>query len=234
MSHKFQSILSIFALFSLLMVGCSSGTAQKGPNSSGPVADAPPKASPEELEQAEKAYFASGCFWCVEAIFESVKGVNEVVSGYSGGKQSTATYKKVSSGNTRHAEAVEVYYNPDMVSYETLVKVFFGSHDPTTLNRQGPDSGPQYRSAIFYRNKAEKKIAEDYIAKLTADKVFSKPIVTEVVPFDAFYDAEDYHQDFERRNPNQGYVQAVSIPRLKKFQRKFPELLKEGVSAEGH
>jgi peptide-methionine (S)-S-oxide reductase len=185
------------------------------------------KLSQEQLSNYETAYFASGCFWCVEAIFESVKGVKEVISGYAGGKASTANYQLVSAGRTDHAEAVEVYYDPKVVSYETLVKVFFGSHDPTTLNRQGPDAGRQYRSAIFYKNPKEKKIVDTYIKKLIDEKVFRGTITTEVVPFKAFYDAEDYHQDYEANNPNNPYIRGVSIPRLKRFQKKFPELLKK-------
>ncbi|MEL7534402.1 MAG: peptide-methionine (S)-S-oxide reductase MsrA, partial [Bacteroidota bacterium] len=181
----------------------------------------------EELDKLSKAYFASGCFWCVEAIYESVRGVEEAVSGYSGGEIKNPTYQQVSSGRTKHAEAVEVYYDPEVVDYATLVKVFFGSHDPTTPNRQGPDRGPQYRSMVYYQNASEKQIVESYIQELEAAGTFDAKIVTEVVPFEVFYDAEDYHQDFERLNPNQPYVQAVSIPRLKRFQAKFPELLKE-------
>ncbi|MEM6718775.1 MAG: peptide-methionine (S)-S-oxide reductase MsrA [Bacteroidota bacterium] len=181
----------------------------------------------EQLDKYETAYFASGCFWCVEAIFESVEGVAEVVSGYAGGKAETANYQLVSAGRTDHAEAVKVYYDPKVVSYETLVKVFFGSHDPTTLNRQGPDAGRQYRSAIFYKDANEKKIVDTYIAKLIKDKVFSGKITTEVTKYTAFYDAENYHQDYEARNPNNPYIKGVSIPRLKRFQKKFPELLKK-------
>lgn len=180
----------------------------------------------KDLDTLHRAYFASGCFWCVEAIFESVIGVEEVISGYSGGRAVNANYKAVSAGWTNHAEAVEVYYDSTMIDYPTLLQVFFGSHDPTTLNQQGPDRGPQYRSAIFYLNNKEKSIAESYKSQLQESGIFSKNIVTEVVPFEAFYDAEDYHQDFERRNPNQGYVKAVSIPRLNKFKKKFPDLLK--------
>ena len=182
----------------------------------------------KELSQYHKAYFASGCFWCVEAIFESVIGVEEAVSGYSGGTAQNANYKAVSAGYTNHAEAVEIYYDTTKVDYPTLLQVFFGSHDPTTLNRQGPDRGRQYRSAIFYQNDGEKEIAQSYKNQLDNSDIFAKSIVTEIVPLDVFYAAEDYHQDFERRNPNQGYVKAVSIPRLNKFKRKFPELLKEG------
>ena len=185
------------------------------------------KPSKERLAQLDKAYFASGCFWCVEAIFESVKGVEEVYSGYIGGIAKTAHYSAVSSGSTRHAESVEVYYDSTVVSYQTLLKVFFGSHDPTTLNRQGPDRGPQYRSAIFYQNEKEKTEIEGYIKVLISQKVFSGKITTEVSPLDQFYIAEDYHQDYERLHPNQSYVRAVSIPRLRRFQAKFPTLLKD-------
>ncbi len=173
-----------------------------------------------------KAYFASGCFWCVEAIFESVEGVAEAVSGYSGGTVKNPTYQQISTGRLRHAEAVEVYYDAKVVSYETLVKVFFGSHDPTTADRQGPDRGPQYRSMIYYQNDSEKDIAESYIQKLDEEGLYGAPIVTEVVAFDVFYKAEEYHQDYEKRNPNNGYVRSVSIPRLNRFKAKFPELLK--------
>lgn len=171
------------------------------------------------------AYFASGCFWCVEAVFESVKGVGEVESGYSGGEIPNPTYELISSGRTKHAEAVKVYYDSTIVSYSTLLTVFFDSHDPSTLNQQGPDRGPQYRSMIYYQNDTEKQLAENYITNALMKKEFSK-ITTEVVPFDIFYIAEAYHQNYERLNPNQGYVQAVSVPRLNRFKAKHPELLK--------
>lgn len=174
------------------------------------------------------AYFASGCFWCVEAVFQSVKGVTDAVSGYSGGEEENPTYEEVSRGQTSHAEAVKVFYDPDKVSFETLVKVFFGSQDPTTANRQGPDRGAQYRSIAFYETEQEKKIIEDYIDSLTNAKVYDSPIVTEVEKFKAFYDAEDYHQEYESNHPENPYVRSVSIPRLKAFQAKFPELLKSG------
>ncbi len=180
-----------------------------------------------DLSGKTSSVFASGCFWCVEAIFESVEGVSEAVSGYAGGKASTANYPAVSSGRTLHAEALEVFYDPEIVSYETLLEVFFGSQDPTTLNRQGPDRGPQYRSTIFYKNDAEKKAAEMYIAKLTKGKVFDGPITTTLEPLVEFFDAEDYHQDYEVRNPNQPYIKGVSVPRLKRFKAKFPHLLKK-------
>ena len=201
-------------VLAFLMACSNPGTAQQ------------PKTA-EQLEGYSRAYFASGCFWCVEAIFQSVKGVEEAISGYSGGLIKDPSYRLVSSGQTRHAEAVEVYYDPKVVSYETLVKVFFGSHDPTTLNRQGPDRVPQYRSVIYYLNADEKAIAEKAIADLTASKVWPDPIVTEVVPFEIFYKAEDYHQEYEALHPDQPYVRSVSIPRLNRFKAKFPELLKD-------
>ena len=178
-------------------------------------------------EGYETAYFASGCFWCVEAIFESVEGVVEAISGYAGGTAETAVYELVARGGTKHSEAVEVIYDPKKVSYETLVIVFFGSHDPTTLNRQGPDRGYQYRSALYYKNEEEKKIAEKIKAQLEKDKVYDDPIVTDITSFTTFFEAEPYHQNYERRNPNQPYVKAVSIPRLNRFKAKFPELLKK-------
>lgn len=188
-----------------------------------------PLLSEVELQQYETAYFASGCFWCVEAIFESVKGVKEVVSGYSGGKEDNPTYEQVAYGRTSHAEAVEVYYDPDLISFQELVQVFFGSHDPTTFNRQGPDRGAQYRSIAFYKNENEEKIIRDYIKALETKMVYDAPIVTQVVAFKKFWKAEEYHQDFERKNPNQSYVRAVSVPRLNRFKKNFPTFLKEEV-----
>jgi len=186
------------------------------------------KTTPQDLSAYETAYFASGCFWCVEAIFESVKGVEEVISGYSGGKEKNPTYQQVGSGMTSHAEAVEVYYDPKTISFTALVQVFFGSHDPTSLNRQGPDRGTQYRSVAFYKNEDEKKIIDDYIALLTNQNVYDgDPITTEVVPFEKFYIAEEYHQDYERKNPNNSYIRNVSIPRLNRFKENFGDYLKE-------
>ena len=172
------------------------------------------------------AYFASGCFWCVEAVFESVIGVDEAISGYAGGHTLNQTYQKIGTGKTGHAETVAVYYNPKKVSFKTLVAVFFGSHDPTTKNGQHPDYGTQYRSIAFYSTDSEKKIIEAAITKLNQE-IYSGKIVTEITKHTKFYKAEDYHQDYEKRNPNQGYVRAVSIPRLNKFKKKFPELLKK-------
>lgn len=179
--------------------------------------------SEADLQELEKAYFASGCFWCVEAIYESVRGVPEVISGYAGGKEENPTYEQVAYGRTTHAEAVEVYYDPEIISFKDLVIIFFGSHDPTTLNRQGPDRGAQYRSIAFYTSPEEKEIITSYITELEKNEVFDDPIVTEVQPLTTFYKAEEYHQDFERKNPNNSYVRNISIPRFKRFKEKLPE-----------
>jgi peptide-methionine (S)-S-oxide reductase len=180
--------------------------------------------SKEIKEGLSTAYFGSGCFWCVEAIYESLKGVDEVISGYAGGHKENPTYREVGSGQTGHAEVVEVYYDPTIIGFETLVQVFYNSQDPTTIG-QHPDYGPAYRSIIFYENENEKMIAEKYKSSVAKDH--DDPIVTEILPFKKFWPAEEYHQDYEKRNPNQPYVRGVSIPRLKRFQAKRPELIKE-------
>lgn len=180
----------------------------------------------DSLKKYQVAYFGSGCFWCVEAIYESVKGVKEVESGYSGGSVKNPTYEEVCTGKTGHAETVKIYYDSSEVSYKDLLAVFFNSHDPTTLNRQGADAGTQYRSAIFYQNETERVLALAYIKELIDEKTF--PIITtEVTPFTSFYKAEAYHQDFECKNPNNGYIKNVSVPRFKQFELKMPEMIKE-------
>ncbi len=173
----------------------------------------------------KEAYFASGCFWCVEAIFESLKGVEEVYSGYSGGVTIDPSYREVMSGNTGHAETVEIIYNPKIIDFKTLVKVFFESHDPTTKDSQGPDFGSQYRSIAFYNNENEKEIIKSYIEDLNKN-VFENKIVTEIIKFQKFYYAETYHQDFEKKNPNNLYINKVSIPRINNFKNKMESLLK--------
>jgi peptide-methionine (S)-S-oxide reductase len=176
--------------------------------------------------KTQTAYFASGCFWCTEAIFELIVGVKSAESGYTGGKTVKPTYEQVCSGKTGHAEAIKVVYYPASVSYEKLVRAFFESHDPSTLNQQGPDKGTQYRSAIFYQNDTEKQQALSYIKVLKEKKTF-KAITTEVVPFSVFYPAEYYHQDYEKKNPNNGYIQGVSKPRMAAFKKKTKLLLHE-------
>ena len=171
-----------------------------------------------------KAYFASGCFWCVEAVYESVKGVEEVINGYSGGHTKKPTYEQSNTGRTGHAEAVEVIYNPEVISFETLVDVYFASQNPTQANGQGPDRGSQYRSIIFYQNDAQKLIIET--KKKALAKQLNATIAAEVYPFLKFWKAEDYHQNYERLHPENPYIQNVSIPRLNKFKNKMSELLK--------
>ena len=171
-----------------------------------------------------KAYFASGCFWCVEAIYESIKGVDEVISGYSGGYTKNPTYESSNTGRTGHAEAVEVIYDPKIVSFATLVDVYFGSQNPTQVNGQGPDKGSQYRSIIFYQNDEQKQIILK--KKEALAKELNTKIAAEVYPFQKFWVAEDYHQNYERLHPENPYIQNVSIPRLNRFKAKFPELLK--------
>lgn len=173
----------------------------------------------------ERAYFASGCFWCVEAIYESVKGVKEAISGYSGGHTKNPTYEESNTGETGHAEAVEVIYDPEVVDYASLVDVYFGSMDPTQKNGQGPDIGSQYRSIIFYQNEEQKEIIEQKMQKIASQ--YDKPIAVEVYPFQKFWKAEAYHQNYERKHPDNPYIQNVSIPRINRFKAKFPELLKE-------
>ncbi|MBI1267802.1 MAG: peptide-methionine (S)-S-oxide reductase MsrA [Cryomorphaceae bacterium] len=182
--------------------------------------------SAEQLDTYSKAYFASGCFWCVEAVYESVRGVVEVESGYSGGKEKNPTYEQVGAGRTGHAEAVVVYYDPAVVDFATLVDVYYGSQDPTTVDGQAPDFGRQYRSIIFYSNENERLIAEEKKRALAESGMYSAPIATEIVAFEKFWPAEDYHQNYEKLHPDNGYVMKVSIPRLNRFKAKFPELLK--------
>lgn len=174
-------------------------------------------------EDLAVATFAGGCFWCTEASFDQLKGVAEVVSGYSGGKEDNPTYKQVSYGKTTHAEAINIYYNPEIISYQKLLDVFFVAHDPTQLNRQGNDVGPQYRSAIYYRTPEEKLAVDNTIEKLNNAGKFPKPIVTEVAVFTKFWDAEDYHQDYYKKNPNDRYMLGVGVPKIKKVQKYFPE-----------
>lgn len=225
--------ISLLCLTVLMVTSCQSKTKQNkiSENTPNTIEESKEikKLSPQDLSKYETAYFASGCFWCVEAIFESVKGVKEVISGYAGGEEQNPTYEMVGRGQTTHAEAVEVYYDPETISFVELVQVFFGSHDPTTLNRQGPDRGTQYRSIAFYKNERQKKIIESYIQALKDQDVYSgATITTQVTPFTKFYDAEDYHQDYEKKHPNNSYIRNVSIPRLNRFKENFGDYLKEG------
>jgi peptide-methionine (S)-S-oxide reductase len=174
----------------------------------------------------EVATLAGGCFWCLEAAFDQLRGVEEVQSGYTGGTIPNPTYEQVCTGRTGHAEAVEIAFDPAVISYRELLEVFFAIHDPTTLNRQGADVGPQYRSAIFYHTPAQREEAERMIAELNAGGVWGAPIVTEVVPCGVFYPAEEYHRDYFRRHPDQAYCQAVIAPKVAKLRQRYREKLK--------
>ena len=213
----------IFTICLTLLFSCqNSGQANKNQEA---VVNAKPIEVPLQNGKA-KAYFASGCFWCVEAIYESVKGVDEVINGYAGGHTKNPTYESSNTGKTGHAEAVEVIYDPKIVNFETLIDVYFASQNVTQVNGQGNDSGSQYRSIIFYQNDAQKQIIVK--KKEALAKKLNIKIAAEVYPFQKFWIAEDYHQNYERLHPNNSYIQNVSVPRLKRFKSNFPkELLKD-------
>jgi peptide-methionine (S)-S-oxide reductase len=176
---------------------------------------------PVGSQSREVATLGGGCFWCLEAVFEQLRGVDKVESGYSGGTLADPNYRQVCEGDTGHAEVVQVTFDPAVVSFREVLEVFFATHDPTTLNRQGPDEGTQYRSAIFYHDDKQKAVAEQLIAELNAAKIWDRPIVTEVEPLEKFYKAEDYHQGYFRANPTQPYCQAVVSPKVAKFRKRF-------------
>lgn len=180
-------------------------------------------------DSLKKATFGSGCFWCTEAVFERVKGVHSVMSGYAGGTVENPTYEQVCTGTTGHAEVTQITYDPEVISYDELLQIFWRTHDPTTLNRQGNDVGTQYRSVIFYHDDEQKQLAEKYKEELNASGAWEDPIVTEIVPLSVFYEAEDYHQNYYENNPNQGYCSFVIAPKLEKFEKVFKEKLKENI-----
>jgi peptide-methionine (S)-S-oxide reductase len=181
----------------------------------------------ENNNHASRATFGGGCFWCTEAVFQSLRGVVSVVSGYSGGHVDHPTYEQVSAGTTGHAEAIQVTFDPDSISYAELLEVFWMTHDPTTKNRQGNDVGPQYRSVIFYHDDRQKQIAESLRARLESEKIWSRPVVTEIAPFTKFWPAEEYHQNYYNNNSSRGYCAVVITPKLEKFRKIFKERLKE-------
>ena len=232
-----QAIFLIFSLFIMSAMGaCGKGNSSDS-SSNSPSSTAPGEAAGMEQTQpltlAEPdtslsvAYFAGGCFWCTEASFERIEGVQAVISGYSGGKERNPTYEQVSRGATAHAEAIAIYYDSSRIDFPTLLDVFFVAHDPTQLNRQGPDVGPQYRSAIFYRNPQELKLAQEAIDQLNKEGVYSQPVVTELSAFEKFYPAEAYHQGYYELHPNQSYVANVSRPKVEKVEKRFAAILKE-------
>ncbi len=219
-ANRFQNLVYVLVLFPAWgLVACSAAHGQVPPY----AGESPSPAA----HGKQTAVLAGGCFWGVDAVFKHVKGVANVVSGYSGGSASTAQYETVSTGTTGHAESVKITFDPSQVSYSELLRVFFSvATDPTQLNRQGPDEGTQYRSVIFYANEEQKQIALAYIDQLNKVKVFSGPIVTQVVPLKAFYPAEEYHQNFLARNPTYPYIVFNDLPKLRELQKQFPDLYK--------
>ena len=218
-----SSLALVIALALACGVSTSSSSAPAGPLPAPAQDIAPAKNSAER----QTAVLAGGCFWCVEAVFESLNGVEKVVSGFAGGTAKEADYAAVSAGKTKHAEVVEITFNPATVSYGQLLRVFFATHDPTTLDRQGPDWGHQYRSAIFYATPDQKNVAEAYLKQLQEAKVFAEPIVTTLEPLDKFYPAEEYHQDFVARHPDHSYVRAWVPAKLEKLKKNYADLLKK-------
>jgi len=221
MNMKIKLSITLISILAVLQVSCQ----QVDPKKSKTITNI----APVEVVSSDgfkRAYFASGCFWCVEAIYESLIGVEESISGYSGGHTKNPTYESSNTGKTGHAEAVEIIYNPNVISFKILVDVYFESQNISQVNGQGNDRGSQYRSIIFYQNMEEKNIIANKIKALYKENSDRK-VAAEVMPFQKFWIAEKYHQDYERLHPNNSYIQNVSIPRLKRFQNKFPELLKE-------
>ena len=211
MGRSFFLILFTVPLFA----ACSAEPRTKG-------ASGPDTGSPDSLKEA---YFASGCFWCVEHIYENVRGVHEAISGFAGGEVKDPSYRQVAGGGTDHAETVKVLYDPDQVRFETLVKVYYASQDPTTEG-QDPDFGPQYRSIIFYQDEEEKRIARTAKDSVASSGAYEDPIVTEIEDLNGFYKASEYHQDYVEKNPEQGYVRQVSLPRYRRFKKEMPGVLK--------
>ncbi|MDB4770564.1 peptide-methionine (S)-S-oxide reductase MsrA [bacterium] len=225
---SFFSLLSSAVLFVAVTVGANASAAKPGEE----LVSEPNQVGSENSDKSETkakkeavATLAGGCFWCTEAVYERMRGVNDVVSGYIGGHVKNPTYEQVCGKLTGHAEAVEIYYDPSKTTYEELLEVFFKTHDPTTLNRQGADQGPQYRSAVFFHDDKQKELAKKYIAKLNADG--DGPIVTTLEPASKFYAAEEYHQDYFARNPNAGYCRAVVRNKVRKFNREFGDKIKK-------
>jgi peptide-methionine (S)-S-oxide reductase len=216
-----RKIFQGFLLILAICTGCQAATTSPLPpaNTDASLAKAPSK---------QTAVFAGGCFWGVQSVFERVKGVVATTAGYSGGSASTATYSQVTTETTGHAESVQVVYDPSKITYGQLLRIFFSvAHDPTQLNRQGPDVGTSYRSAIFYTNEEQHRIAVSYISQLDAAKAFPRPIVTQVVPLKAFYDAESYHQDYALHNPNNPYILVCDRPKIGALKQQFPELFQD-------
>jgi len=214
-----KTLLFLTVLSALIFWGCENKSANaQSEKTKGIVMD---------TTKFEKATFGSGCFWCTEAIFEELKGVHSVVSGYAGGNVVNPTYEEVCTGTTGYAEVTQITYDPYTITYDELLEVFWKTHDPTTLNRQGNDVGPQYRSVIFYHNEEQKQLAEKYKSELDKSGAWDNPIVTEILPLTNYFPAENYHQDYYNNNPNQGYCAFVIAPKLEKFKKVFKDKLKK-------
>jgi len=221
--NALRAARNILCLSFLVFAGCQPGVAAAHEKLPAPTVDAPLAPAPGKAT----AIFAGGCFWGTQSVFQRVKGVTATKAGYAGGSASTATYEQVGTETTGHAESVRVTYDPSKITYGKLLQIFFSVHDPTTLNRQGPDSGTSYRSAIFYTSDEQKKISDAYIAQLEAAKVFPHKIVTEVTQSKGFYDAEAYHQDYATLHPDQPYIQICDRPKVDTLKKDFPELFVE-------
>lgn len=217
-----KRIFAAMILLALAVVGCAAanGSESRALTEEGQVAM-------PSSDKLKKATFAGGCFWCTEAIFTELEGVYKVTSGYTGGSVENPTYKQVCSGDTGHAEGVEILYNPEEITFEELLEIHFKTHDPTTLNRQGADTGTQYRSAVFYHDEQQKEATESIIKALTEENVYPDPIVTEVTPAVVFYSAEEYHQDYYANNTQAGYCQMVITPKVEKFRKVFAEKIRK-------
>lgn len=217
--------IMIFSLFTAVFIGCSLKNSEKTVKTSANS----DKNKMTDTSKMETAVLAGGCFWCTESLFQDLKGVEKVESGYSGGTTISPTYAEVCTGTTGHAEVIKITFDPSVISFEQILTVFFHVHDPTTLNRQGADAGTQYRSAIFYNSPEQKKTAEKVIEDITKSKLWSDPIVTEVTSLGDYYPAEDYHQDYFNNNPEKSYCSFVIAPKVKKFYKEFGHLLKENI-----
>ena len=215
-----MKLLALFTALLFTISGCNESTSQNQQNEKVKMNEA-------DDSKLQVATFGSGCFWCSEAIFERVKGVTLVVSGYAGGKVDNPSYEEVCSGTTGHAEVIQIKFDPNIVSYDELLEIFWKTHDPTTLNRQGADVGTQYRSVIYYNDDNQKNKAENYKSELNKAGIWKDPIVTEISPLKKFYPAEKYHQDYYEQNPNKGYCSFVITPKIEKFEKIFKEKLKK-------
>ncbi len=223
---RFKAVLAL-ALSALLGLACERPAHAAAGDLPKPATDLPAPKDKDKPAAEATVVLAGGCFWCTEAVFEKVEGVRDVVSGYAGGTKETANYKAVLNGDTGHAEAIKITYDPAKLTYGEILRIFFTTHDPTTKDRQGNDRGPQYRSAIFYATDDEKKVAEAYIKQLDAAKAFDAPIVTTLEPLKAFYVAEEYHQNYARQNPNQPYIRGVATPKVNKLFERFQDKIKK-------